>query len=272
MSLLNELTIISKEIDQIKQNINSNKFQAPFNSMNQNTIFAALEIRKKSDNSLYHVDKNSENANTFINKNTKKKEKRKVFRLTYLRTAIPFLDLKSILNLSLVNKEFYYFIKSIYFYKFIDNVKFFNLNKKLGDNNFKTPKKSKFVSVGNTPIENNYSASKMMGSLLGALSGAFSTYGKIYGYFIYLKKISLFILNHKVLNSATKTDSKQILIDPRILEEKLNLYENILKKKMDNANINLELKVMRESINELIENRKKKLDIYLILLGKLMRI
>jgi transcriptional regulator of heat shock response len=74
------------------------------------------------------------------------------------------------------------------------------------------------------------------------------------------------------LNSATKTDSKQISIDPRILEEKLNLYENILKKKMDNANINLELKVMRESINELIENRKKKLDIYLILLGKLMRI
>jgi hypothetical protein len=45
------------------------------------------------------------------------------------------------------------------------------------------------------------------------------------------------------------------------LEEKLNLHEKILKKKMDNARINLELKEMRESINEHIENRKKKLEI-----------
>lgn len=178
MSLINEIRNINKEIDCIKQNTNCNKFQAPSNSINQNTIFAAMEIRKKSDNSLYHIDKNGENANTFINKNANTKEKRKIFRITYLRTAISFLDLKSILNLSLLNKEFNYFIKSVYFYKFLDNIRSFNNNKKLVNENFKTPKKSKFVSVGNTPVDNNYSATKMVGSFLGALTGAFSAFGK----------------------------------------------------------------------------------------------
>lgn len=182
MSLKNEITNISKEIENIKQNINSNKFQAPLNSINQNTIFAAMEIRKKSDNSLYQVDKSSENSNTFMNKN--KKDKRKIFRVTYLRTAIPFLDIKSILNLSLLNKEFHHFLKSIYFYKFLDNVRCYNLNQKLSHDSFKTPKKSKFVSVGNTPVDSNYSATKMVGSLLGALTGAFSNFGKIKNFLI----------------------------------------------------------------------------------------
>jgi hypothetical protein len=177
MSLINEIRSISKEIDQIKQNSSCNKFQAPSNSINQNTIFAAMEIRKKSDNSLYQVDKNSENTNTFINKNTNKKEKRKIFRVSYLRTAIPFLDLKDILNLSILNKEFNYFIKSIYFYKFLNNVRSYNLTKKIGNNNFRTPKKNKFESVGNTPAVSNYSATKMVGSLFGALTGAFSAFG-----------------------------------------------------------------------------------------------
>jgi hypothetical protein len=115
-----------------------------------------------------------------MNKN--KIEKRKVFRVTYLRTAIQFLDLKSIMNLSVLNKEFNYFIKSIYFYKFLENIRYYNLYKKLGNDNFQTPKKSKFVSVGNTPVYNNYSATKMVGSLLGALTGAFSSLGKFNNY------------------------------------------------------------------------------------------
>lgn len=63
------------------------------------------------------------------------------------------------------------------------------------------------------------------------------------------------------MNSANKTDNKQISIDPRVLEEKINLHEKVLKKKMENCRINLELKEMRETINELIDNRKKKLDL-----------
>ena len=63
------------------------------------------------------------------------------------------------------------------------------------------------------------------------------------------------------MSSANNSDNKQIAIEPRLLEEKLNLYEKVLKKKMENARINLELKDMRESINQYIDNRKKKLDI-----------
>lgn len=177
MSLINEIRTINKEIEELKQNLTVNKFKAPSNSINPNTIFAALDIRKKSDNSLYQVDKNSDNSTSFLNRYTNKKEKRKIFRVSYLRTAIPFLDLKSILNLSLLNKEFCYFIKSIYFYKFLQIVRISNLYKKENQNNFKTPKKSKFVSVGNTPINNNFSATNMVGSLFGALTGAFSSLG-----------------------------------------------------------------------------------------------
>jgi len=63
------------------------------------------------------------------------------------------------------------------------------------------------------------------------------------------------------LSSANKTENKQISIDPRLLEEKINLYEKVLKKKLENSKINLELKEMRENINELIYNRKKKIEI-----------
>jgi hypothetical protein len=42
------------------------------------------------------------------------------------------------------------------------------------------------------------------------------------------------------------------------MEEKLNLHEMILKKKLKNAYVNKELKEKRENINEIIENRKNK--------------
>lgn len=40
----------------------------------------------------------------------------------------------------------------------------------------------------------------------------------------------------------------------------MNLHEKILKKKLNNGKIHAELKGIRERINELIENRKKKID------------
>lgn len=42
------------------------------------------------------------------------------------------------------------------------------------------------------------------------------------------------------------------------MEEKLNSYEKILLKKLDNSKINVELKELRDSINSVIDNRKKK--------------
>ena len=42
------------------------------------------------------------------------------------------------------------------------------------------------------------------------------------------------------------------------MEEKLNLHELILKKKLKNAYVNKELKEKRENINEIIENKKIK--------------
>jgi len=179
MSIINEIKNINKEIEKIKQNNSTNKFPDSYDSSNQNNIFASMEIRKKSDNSLIQVEKTNENNISFMPKNINKKEKRKIFRVTYLRTAIPFLDLKSIMNIGLLNKEFYYFINSIYFYKFIENVRMSNIEKRFKEESIKTPKKTKFTSVGNTPVDNQYSATKMVGSLFGAITGAFSVLGKL---------------------------------------------------------------------------------------------
>jgi len=178
MSLLNEIKNIQKEIDQIRQNLSNDKFQAPPNSENQNTMFAAMEIRKKSNNSLIQVDRNNDYVNSLIAKNQNKKEKRKVFRVTYLRTSIPFLDLKNILNLSLLSKEFHYFINSVYIYKIVDQVKNISLKNKNLPNNSKNNKSLNYTCVSNTPVENKYSASKMVGSLMGAITGAFSVIGE----------------------------------------------------------------------------------------------
>ncbi len=177
MNILNEIKNINKEIEAVKQNVSINKISSLQDSSYTGSLFSAMEIRRKSDNSLIQVEKSNESNLSFMPKNVNRKEKRKIFRITYLRTAVPFLDLKSIMNIGLLNKEFYYFIFSIYFYKIINNVKLHNIEKKLKEDNLKTPKKSKFTSVGNTPVDNQYSASKMVGSLFGAITGAFNVLG-----------------------------------------------------------------------------------------------
>jgi hypothetical protein len=179
MSIINEAQKIIKEIEQIKQNLSTDKFNIASNSLNTSSIFAAMEVRKKSDSSLIQVDKNNDNISlNFINKNKAKKEKRKIFRVTYLRTVIPYLDLKNILNLSLLNKEFLHFIKSIYFYKFLDNLKEYRIQKKINESINKTPKKTNIYSVGNISNSNeHYSARKVVGSFFGAITGAFNVFG-----------------------------------------------------------------------------------------------
>ena len=51
------------------------------------------------------------------------KPKTAKFKVIYLSTVIEFLELETILNLSLINKQFFYFIKSIYFFKFMNNAR-----------------------------------------------------------------------------------------------------------------------------------------------------
>jgi len=63
------------------------------------------------------------------------------------------------------------------------------------------------------------------------------------------------------IGPSNKLDNKNIINEPKILEEKLILHEKILKKKFENFKINTELKELREKINEIIENRKKKIEI-----------
>ena len=64
-----------------------------------------LNEKRKSINK--ENEKNNLNI-TLESKKSKYKKNRK-FRITYLTTVIQFLDLNSLISLSLVNKEFYFF-------------------------------------------------------------------------------------------------------------------------------------------------------------------
>lgn len=75
-------------------------------------------------------------------------------------------------------------------------------------------------------------------------------------YLVIFKLISYFL---KGLGSKN-SENTQKAFDPKILEEKLNLHEMILRKKLKNALVNKELKEKRENINEIIENKKIKND------------
>lgn len=184
MSLIYDIKAIQKEIERIKNiNITENKYASATGiaNANTNTLFASLEVRKKSNASLIQIDnKTSENVNAFITKKIEKNEKRKIFRVTYLRTVIPYLDIKAILNISLLNKEFSYFIKSVYIYKFIEIMRMQKLKNKIKEDKIKTPKKTNNIySVGNSAnVNESSSATKVVGSLFGAITGAFSVFGK----------------------------------------------------------------------------------------------
>jgi hypothetical protein len=84
---------------------------------NKDNPFKGFEVRKLT------VDSKLQSSNQ-LNKN------KKPFRITNLFTVIEFLDLTSILNLSVVNRQCYHFLKSVYFYKFINKSIEFNKQKK----------------------------------------------------------------------------------------------------------------------------------------------
>ena len=94
-------------------------------SVNFDGLKEVIDFFHKNINTLNEKRKsiNKENEKNNLNitlesKKSKYKKNRK-FRITYLTTVIQFLDLNSLISLSLVNKEFYYFLSSIYAYKFI---------------------------------------------------------------------------------------------------------------------------------------------------------
>jgi hypothetical protein len=165
MNVLSEIKQISENLEKFRERFNLtniNNVNKSHNQQTQNTsIFSAMEIRKGSVSTK--IDKTE--AQSTIDKISKvlTKSKKYNFRVTYLKDTIQFMDLKSILNLTLVNKEFNYFIKSIYFYKFMKQIKKYkSTNYKRKEEKSKEKEKEK---------EKEKSSTK---GILGNFVGAFS--------------------------------------------------------------------------------------------------
>ena len=109
MSLIEEMKLLYDKLTRIKEKLG---LQSSSANSRSGSLFKALEVRKNS------VSPDIADPKLIVNKHKKTQ-----FRISYIRNAIQFLDIKSILNLSMVNKEFSHFIKSVYFYKFMKNIK-----------------------------------------------------------------------------------------------------------------------------------------------------
>jgi hypothetical protein len=109
MSLIEEMKLLYDKLIRIKEKLG---LQSNSANSRSGSLFKALEVRKNS------VSPDIGDQKLIVNKHKKSQ-----FRISYIRNAVQFLDIKSILNLSMVNKEFSHFIKSVYFYKFMKNIK-----------------------------------------------------------------------------------------------------------------------------------------------------
>ena len=146
----------------------------------------------------------------------------KQLRITYLRTVIKYLDYQSMFNLSLVNKEFYSFLTSIYFYKFISQVK-------EGQKNNKTAELNTSFSSNNSL----FASKKKGGGFLSALTGALSIFAP-------------------VTDNTTKKEPK---LDIKEIRTRIELHEKVLNEKMRNLQISKEIIDIRTNIDKLIEER-----------------
>ena len=174
---------------------------------------------------------NKQNTNESLNtsQNSHKKKKIKKFRITYLRSVIQFLDLNSFISLSLVNKEFYYYLSSIYAYKFINQIQ--NHQKLM-----KKKKKSPQIKTVKTDNSNKSSNSNKKGgySFFSALTGALS-------YFTPSTEIN-------TIKVEKKPDLNEI-------NNKIDLHLNILKDKIKQLNLSKQIIENRKNIDELINER-----------------
>lgn len=165
MSISTEIKFLKENLEKLKDKMNINKLQSHQSS--RTSIFSTMEIRKGS--STY---KNEKNENHIANEKLSKvltKPKKNNFRITYLKDAIQFMDLKSILNLTLVNKQFNYFLQSIYFYKFMKQIKIYKSN-----SNMKKEFQSNLELNISTNSYDSYSKEKSSKGILGNFVGAFS--------------------------------------------------------------------------------------------------
>ncbi len=144
MNILTDTKNLIEILEKVKENTGLNK------NSHSGSIFNSLEVRKGS--ATYDANNESKPIVT--------KSKKYYFRISFLKGSIQYLDIKSSLNLSLVNKEFNYFIKSIYFYKFMSDINIFRQRKSKKSNIRKEIEKV-------TPIKSNNKG--FVGNFVGAL-------------------------------------------------------------------------------------------------------
>lgn len=154
----------------------------------------------------------------------------KQFRITYLRTVIPYLDIESILDLSAVNREFNQFIISIYFYKFISDMRISQKQKRTLQLS-KGKKDTKQPSSTSTKKDDLKTSAIPQSGFFSKLTGAFS-----------------------ILTGTTESTPKKE-VDPKEFFEKLNLHEQILKEKQKQFIISKDIRDIRDEINKYIDER-----------------
>ena len=184
----------------------------------------ALNEKRKS------MNKENEKSNLNITLESKKSKYKKniKFRITYLTTVIQFLDLNSLISLSLVNKEFYYFLSSIYVYKFIIQIQ--RHQKIMKYNNKKDIKSIKSDNINKTTNLNKKGGYSFFSALTGALS---------------------YFTPSTELNNI-KTEKKPDLNE---INNKIDLHLNILKDKIKQLNLSKQIIENRKNIDELINER-----------------
>jgi len=174
MSIINDTKEIIEQIEKIKENLN-NGFISNTNLIQNDDkdILTYKEVRKYS--AAIHDNKEKRKNNSSYNQ---KKQKKKYFPIYYCSSVFPYLDTKTILNASLLNKESNIFIKSIYFYKFMNNIREFK-KKAERKKNLKLHRK-KSISSKNSQVSEMSITSKVVGGFYGVLSGTFSLLGNFF--------------------------------------------------------------------------------------------
>jgi hypothetical protein len=159
MSLIEQAKVLFEKLTKVKENLGLQN-----NSISRSgSLFKALEVRKNS------VSADIADPKLIVSKNKKSQ-----FRISYIRNAVQFLDIKSILNLSMANKEFSQFIKSVYFYKFLKNI----------NDSIKRIEKHKLKDKKNTGTATN-DIKNQTSSGNSSIFGSFvSAFGNVLGNFI----------------------------------------------------------------------------------------
>lgn len=150
----------------------------------------------------------------------------KKFRITYLRTVIPYLDIKTILDLIAINREFNQFIISIYFYKFITDMHLNQKRKRALHSKYKKHQKQ-----SSSTTRKDKSKNIPQSGFLSKITGAFSM----------------------ITGTTDQTPRKEI--DTKEFLDKLNIHEKILKEKQKQFGLSKEIRDIRDDINEYVDER-----------------